>query len=1191
MLRPPRIALLLLTLLVPRLLSAQFAGTYVVGVGGDFATLTVALTALRNAPSPQLAGHVTLLLSDGTHTPTTGGFVVPQLAGAGPEAILTIRPAPGATVEIRSGTTPALIDLNGADYVVIDGHDSMGGGSLTIACSAASGSTVRFVNGATHNTIRNLSLLGSGSTSTFGVVRFDGTNNGLGNTDNVVIDNIIGDTSGTLRANAGVTMIGNSAAPNLRNRIVHNEIVNPGRGSGVAYGVYLGSNNGLVVIQENEIHCTAVTGTEGLHPLYGLYMTNSANQNDTIARNRIHSLVALNPSASRYGMYISTQGTSPIHVISNTIALESDSGLLAGIHTTEPDSIFAIGNTILLSGAVPTAASTQGIASTTKGRLWLRDNLVVIDRPAMIHGTSRCLSISTQPHEGVIDRNAYVSTGDSCIVAARGSALYDDIVSWRDASGFDGNSVTGPVTFVDPTHGDLHIDPRALYCGEGMGTPSSRDRDVDGEERDSLFPDIGADEGDFNGGRLRLIAPDDSVVIAVGMRMTLTLAATRAVEGIVQLIPADAIPRAVGRRFLDTVVTHLDVTIPMGIDGPALLRLVNPLNDAEADTSDAPVIIVDPRITIDDVGGDDEIVEGDTLMLEWSAADCPGQIPLELALTTDNGTTWRVIDTTLRSSTMDGMTTTAWIVPEGSAGTARLRLVVRGDGAQGDTSTPFAIVATPTIDVDLPPEAPVDRILVVRWNAVGCRYVRVLVSTDDGETWSPLIQGNPRIPAWIGRASGRIPAVDSSHILVRVVDARRPRIHRSASVRLTHPWLFCSAPARGDRKRIGEPIDIIWRTRDVERLRIEYSDDDGETWTTVVEGIDGRDAWRRYVPEHRPTARARVRIVDMDNADRVVVSDRFSILPARSIMPLAPSGAERLERGSTTEIAWVAEGIEKVSLYYTTNNGATWIPIALEIDAAQGSHRWTLPPRSVDRFKIRIRESGGVNYCETGTLSIVDPEPSREELAILSPTRYHTILAGDEEEIRWKGTGFRGLVRVEYTVDSGTNWIWIATTTVGAGRCRWTAPLDTTSRLLIRVSSVDLDLSATTPVPLRIVAAGTAQGDHGADDWSTCPANRSGKIVGRRADDGNAGGVEVIPNPVASVGRAVWRGDAAPAGPGEGALYDLAGRCWLRTSIDESSWNRGEFVFDMTGLPDGLFVLIARRGAEVVRTTVVHAAH
>src|SRR6185436_12155073 len=91
-------------------------------------------------------------------------------AGAASYASILITPTGGAARTI-SGAIAAgspLIDLNGADNVTIDGLNT-GGNSLTIAnttVSATSGTaTIRFIGGATGNTITNANLLGSGTSS------------------------------------------------------------------------------------------------------------------------------------------------------------------------------------------------------------------------------------------------------------------------------------------------------------------------------------------------------------------------------------------------------------------------------------------------------------------------------------------------------------------------------------------------------------------------------------------------------------------------------------------------------------------------------------------------------------------------------------------------------------------------------------------------------------------------------------------------------------------------------------------------------------------------------------------------------------------------------------------------------------------------------------------------------------------
>lgn len=117
-----------------------------------------------------------------------------------------------------------LIDLNGADNVTIDGLNT-GGNSLTISnttASATSGtSTVRFIGGATNNTITNSDLQGSSSSSvaTNGGTIFFSTDavTANGNDNNTISNNNIGPAGANLPTKAilgngstTTTAIGNS---------------------------------------------------------------------------------------------------------------------------------------------------------------------------------------------------------------------------------------------------------------------------------------------------------------------------------------------------------------------------------------------------------------------------------------------------------------------------------------------------------------------------------------------------------------------------------------------------------------------------------------------------------------------------------------------------------------------------------------------------------------------------------------------------------------------------------------------------------------------------------------------------------------------------------------------------------------------------------------------------------------------
>ena len=142
--------------------TALAPGTYTVGSGGNYATLTAAIAAYN---TKCLSGAVTFTLLNASYTTGTGE-TMPLNIGANPYAsstnTLTIKPATAVTSTITGATTDVL-RLTGSDYVTIDGsNNGTNSQNLTLASSSTtSGADVIFLislgagKGATRNTIKN----------------------------------------------------------------------------------------------------------------------------------------------------------------------------------------------------------------------------------------------------------------------------------------------------------------------------------------------------------------------------------------------------------------------------------------------------------------------------------------------------------------------------------------------------------------------------------------------------------------------------------------------------------------------------------------------------------------------------------------------------------------------------------------------------------------------------------------------------------------------------------------------------------------------------------------------------------------------------------------------------------------------------------------------------------------------------
>ncbi len=218
------------------------------GANGPYLTLGAAFAAI-NANANQTGNAIAITIvnttAEGTATATLN-----QPSG-GSWATLTIKPAPDGLTKLINGSTTAgnpLIDFNGADNVTIDG-DAFGSRNLVlnnITASATAGtSTVRFINGATGNTITNSQILGSSSSSVAtsgGTILFStDTVTANGNDNNTISNNVILPTGVGLHSKAilcmgsiGTAAIGNSGLV-ITNNIIGDYFSPTTTSAGVAF--------------------------------------------------------------------------------------------------------------------------------------------------------------------------------------------------------------------------------------------------------------------------------------------------------------------------------------------------------------------------------------------------------------------------------------------------------------------------------------------------------------------------------------------------------------------------------------------------------------------------------------------------------------------------------------------------------------------------------------------------------------------------------------------------------------------------------------------------------------------------------------------------------------------------------------------------------------------------------------------
>lgn len=241
--------MLLLTLLFA---SASYSQVSLSASGGPSSgTYSTLKAAFDDINSGLHTGNITITITGAT-TETASAML--NSSGTGSSNYSSVLIQPSGTSSITGAINGHLIDLNGADNVVINGLNANGNSLVITNTSIINSSTIRLWNDAMNNLVTNCTILGSAQL--FGVVYF-GSGISTGNDNNAVSNCNIG-PAGANNPTNGIYSLGNSTIiDNSGNVISNNNIYDYFNTSASSYGIQLNSFNSGWTISGNRLFQTA----------------------------------------------------------------------------------------------------------------------------------------------------------------------------------------------------------------------------------------------------------------------------------------------------------------------------------------------------------------------------------------------------------------------------------------------------------------------------------------------------------------------------------------------------------------------------------------------------------------------------------------------------------------------------------------------------------------------------------------------------------------------------------------------------------------------------------------------------------------------------------------------------------------------------------------------------------------------
>ncbi|AKX93072.1 Ig-like domain-containing protein [Neomoorella thermoacetica] len=534
-------------------------------------------------------------------------------------------------------------------------------------------------------------------------------------------------------------------------------------------------------------------------------------------------------------------------------------------------------------------------------------------------------------------------------------------------------------------------------------------------------------------------------------------------------------------------------------DGTTVLVRATATNNAGVEASDTRTVTVDNSapsstgVTAPAAGAVWKI--GTTQEIKWNPfTDAKNNLlpnPITIKLSTDGGTNWTTI---AANEANDG--TYTWVVS--GVPSQNCKIKIEATDTAGNTgeavSDEFTIWGQDTSGptVALSGVNNNDKVKgTVTLNATasdsesGIARVKFEYSTDNGSNWTNIgtDTSSPYSVNWdttSGIANGTtvmVRAVATNGVGAEVADVRTGILVDNSPPSVTLQQI--------PNNLIGATCTIKADASDNESgiasVKFQYSTDNGNTWsdigTATAPNAEGYYHVTWNVPLADGTTGVQVRATAVNGVGLESAPSTATGLTVDKTPPsiktntlASPNGNERWARGSKQSITWTSGditdnhlGATPVSLYYSTDGGANWTPIAAD-ETNDGTYDWVVPAVISDkcRVKIEVRDQAGnvASDISDADFTIYAVEQSAPDVTVNSPNGGESYTPGSSVVITWTAaddTTPRADLKVDlyYSTDGGATWTAIATNEANDGAYAWTVPSVSSSNCLVKVEARD----------------------------------------------------------------------------------------------------------------------------------------
>ena len=502
-----------------------------------------------------------------------------------------------------------------------------------------------------------------------------------------------------------------------------------------------------------------------------------------------------------------------------------------------------------------------------------------------------------------------------------------------------------------------------------------------------------------------------------------------------------------------TYSTYINWTIPNSPSTSSLVRVVDYDNSCIQDVSNTTFTIAPPQpyITVSYPNSNLTTYANNSINIQWTSGYLSSSF-VKIEFTSDAGATWSTVVTPTEN---DGSYN--WTLPNINSLNCKFRISEYNNPAVYDMSDIAFKIVPPFITVTSPNGGEQWKgcsAKSITWTSGGTSGSFALYySVNNGNTWNFLVNSSSSSYSWSQVAD----VTTSNNCMIKVQDYNNANIKDSSDVVFTlqqNDDIIINSPNGGELWQAGSTQNINWVSANTSiRFYVYYSLNNGTNWNSLSSYTYSQNI--NWSIPNTPTTACQIKVVDYDNSCIKDISNaNFSIIPGVPQLT-SPNGGESLYYGSAYNINWTSEYFytSYVSLSYSVDSGATWLPIAW-VTSNNGSYTWNVPNSFSNKCLIKVNEyNNPANFDISNAVFSIKPG-----LVISSPNGDNGLedwRVCTQTTIKWNTGGGSGSYKIEYSINNGQSWTTIISSYSSSGSNNtydWTIPNTPSNQCLIRIT-------------------------------------------------------------------------------------------------------------------------------------------